>query len=253
MYSKFMFDASRSVSPFDILTFFEYYNYGLKNNIFKNKNKINLKLTSCIDYQNNYIDGDKIEKELFKEIDADVFISHSNKDKELAIAISGWLEKELGLKVFVDFCTWDCIDKIIDELNNRYNIVRTEQNVSKTYEHNKANYFSSHLYLMLNSALNNMLDKTECLLFINTENSIIPLDTMDSPKRSSSPWICSELVMANAMRQSLPSRYTLEKCSMEHNVSQFKNIDFSILSKWKNSISTTEHPLDVLYKITEDI
>ena len=54
---------------------------------------------------------------------------------------------------------------------------------------------------MLNSALNHMLDKTECLWFINTENSVIPLDKIGKPDQTISPWIYSEIVMANTLRK----------------------------------------------------
>ena len=69
---------------------------------------------------------------------------------------------------------------------------------------------------MLNSALNHMLDKTECLWFINTENSVIPLDKIGKPDQTISPWIYSEIVMANTLRKKIPERYGYEKRSLEH-------------------------------------
>ena len=248
----------------DISTFInEYYDYGLRNNIHQHKDRIKGKLESCINYDKHYIDGERLEKELFKEINADIFISHSHADEKLAIAISGWLNKEIELTAFVDSCVWDYVDEILSELNNRYNVIKTETNGSKIYNHNKANYFASHLYLMLNSALNNMLDKTEGLLFINTENSVIPLDKTNVSGKTLSPWIYSEIIMANTIRENKPERYNVLKHSFEHaaemneqisithklNLSEFKSIDFDILYKWQKSKNQTEHPMDTLYKI----
>lgn len=259
MFSKFMLDATHGVSDF----IEEYYDKDFEKNISDDSNKMKRKLDSCIDYDNNCIDGDKLEKELFKEINADVFISHSHNDKELAVAIYGLLKKEMGLAPFVDYCVWEHVNKTLNELNNRYNVIRTETDNSKIYNYDKANYFASHLYLMLNSALNNMLNKTECLLFINTENSVIPLDRTNVSGQTFSPWIYSEIVMANTMQQTDPQRYNFLKHSYEHaaemneqvlithklNLSQFKSIDFGILYRWQKSKNQVEHPLDTLYKI----
>ena len=156
MYMKFKVDVTDDK---DIIG--NYYECGQENNFTEYKKKIKEKLDSCINYQKNYIDGNKLEKIFFKEIEADVFISHSHIDKNLAIAISEWLYKEMGLTAFVDSCDWDYVEEYLDELNNRYNIIKREYK-HQTYGYRKANYFASHLYLMLNSALNHMLDKTEC-------------------------------------------------------------------------------------------
>jgi len=40
---------------------------------------------------NNIVDGSKIQKDWFPEVDADIFLSHSSGDKELVNAIAGWL------------------------------------------------------------------------------------------------------------------------------------------------------------------
>ena len=105
MYMKFKVDVTDDK---DIIG--NYYECGQENNFTEYKKKIKEKLDSCINYQKNYIDGNKLEKILFKEIEADVFISHSHIDKNLAIAISEWLYKEMGLTAFVDSCVWDYVE-----------------------------------------------------------------------------------------------------------------------------------------------
>lgn len=39
--------------------------------------------------KNNIVDGTKIQKDWFPEVEADVFLSHSSKDAELVNAIAG--------------------------------------------------------------------------------------------------------------------------------------------------------------------
>jgi hypothetical protein len=258
MYSKFKLDATTNTQMF----INNYYEYGLKNNVSPSSIKIKRKIESCIDYVNHRIDGDKLEKELFKEIQADIFLSHSHADEKLAIALAGWFEKELGLTAFVDSCVWDHVKIVLEELNNEYNLIRTESNGSKTYDHGKANYIASHLYLMLNSALNNMLDKTECLIFINTENSTMPLKQEGSKQQTSSPWIYSEVVMANTMRQTKPERPNVlkhsqravaemnEQVTITHklDLKGFISINMNSLINWAKEKVDNEHPLDTLYK-----
>ena len=118
---------------------------------------------------------------------------------------------------------------------------------------------------MLNSALNHMLDKTECLWFINTENSVIPLDKIGKPDQTISPWIYSEIVMANTLRKKIPERYGYEKRSLEHasklnesvlithqiEMENFREVDSSIFLDWKRNKNSEEHALDTLYRITK--
>lgn len=52
------------------------------------------------------IDGSKLSDEWFKTIKSDVFISYSHNDEEIAMVLSGYLEKEFGLNIFVDSFFW---------------------------------------------------------------------------------------------------------------------------------------------------
>ena len=153
MYSKFRVNAGEGYSRC-------FYDVG-KTCLELHKSKIKRKLDQFIDYESGIIDGNALEKELFKEIKADIFLSHSHSDEALAISFAGWLKTNFDLTAFVDSCVWEYANDILEEINNRYNLIRTETDGSKTYSHSKANYAASHIYLMLNSALNNMINKTE--------------------------------------------------------------------------------------------
>lgn len=58
---------------------------------------------------------------------------------------------------------------------------------------------------MLSVALNQMIDNTECLFFLNTPSSI----SIDAPidGTTPSPWIYSEIAMSRLIRKRLPKRY----------------------------------------------
>jgi hypothetical protein len=52
---------------------------------------------------------------------------------------------------------------------------------------------------MLNTALTKLIDKTECLFFINTPHSITSENTIRD--KTNSPWIYSELVISELIRK----------------------------------------------------
>ena len=59
------------------------------------------------------IDGSKLSDKWFKTIKSDVFISYSHNDEEIAMALSGYLEKEFGLNIFVDSFFWGSADALL--------------------------------------------------------------------------------------------------------------------------------------------
>ncbi len=258
MYSRFKLNINENS------LFQKYYDIG-KESANQHKEILERDLDQYIDYHTGRIDGDRLEKEWFKEINADVFLSHSHADEELAISIAGWLKSEMGLNAFVDSCTWGYADTLLQYINDHYNVLRKDTDGSTIYSHSKANYAASHIYLMLNSAINNMINKTECFMFINTGNSIIQMDKNQSSTQTLSPWIYSEIVMANTIKQTFPKRpMKIEKNSrhyaelnesveITHNLdfADFINLDRNAFIRWKGvSLVRDEHPLDVLYYIT---
>lgn len=254
MYSKFKVDIENyTFSP--VL-----YDTG-KIILTSHKNTVKSKLDRFVDYDTGIINGDLLEKELFKEIKADVFLSHSHSDERLAVTFAGWLKTYFNLTAFVDSCVWEYANDILEEINNRYNLIRKESDGSKTYSHNKANYAASHVYLMLNSALNNMINKTECFMFIDTKQSCFYMDKDKASGKTLSPWIYSEIVMANTMKTSdLKRAYQLtefahseirNQLQISHNLdfSTFVDLDSSDLDIWKKNKKDNVHPLDTLYYI----
>lgn len=131
------------------------------------------------------------------------------------------------------------------------------------YIYSKRNYSTSHVHMMLTVALAQMIDKTECLFFLNTPTSIIP-DSSDI-KKTESPWIYTELAMSKLIRTKSPEQHrkamvkmmseggTIEKAlSIDYTVdlSHLTSLDKAALDKWgekKYTIAT--NALDALYKL----
>ncbi|RZF91493.1 hypothetical protein EXT42_15465 [Pseudoalteromonas sp. CO302Y] len=137
------------------------------------------------------LNGDALKKEWFPEIEGShVFISHSSKDRELALKLANWLYHEFKIESFIDSTVWGFADKLLKQIDNKY-AYREE---TKDYSYEIRNYTTSHVHMMLSNALNSMIERSECLLFLNTENAIrnISLEE-DREQYTFSPWIMAEL------------------------------------------------------------
>lgn len=87
-----------------------------------------------------------------------------------------------------------------------------------------------HIHLILNTALQKMIDKTECLIFLNTPNSLL-VDDVISGSATASPWIYSELTFSRVVR-----KRKLSEC--RPHVSHDALLEFSQLSvKYDVSLS----------------
>lgn len=141
------------------------------------------------------LDGKKLMKNWFPEIEADIFLSHSHRDEDLAIALYAFLKENYNLKVFIDSCFWGYSNDLLKAIDDEY----CKNKDSNTYSYERRNSSTSHIHMMLSTALQKMIDKTECLIFLNTENSItsVPEEIRNT---TLSPWIYMELETSRTIR-----------------------------------------------------
>ncbi len=156
-----------------------------------------------------------IESDWFPQIDADVFISHSHKDCMKVVVLIGYLST-LGLKIFADFLVWDYYVYLLKRVDDNYCLKRTNQNGKHVYDYNIRNKSTAYVQTILNSALMKMIDKTECLIILETPNSI-KIRELNSVTTESC-WIYSELLMSNCLRRKEPKR------AQKHNISNRFNL-----------------------------
>lgn len=152
---------------------------------------------------NGSLNANIIEDDWFPQINADVFISHSHNDYNKVIALAGYLNN-LGLSVFVDSCTWWLYDDLLKNIDDKYCVSSIKTNGSVIYDYDTRNKSTAYVQTILNSALMKMIDKTECLIFIETPNSIKTKDLKSITTESC--WIYSELLMSNYLRRKEPKR-----------------------------------------------
>ncbi len=218
---------------------------------------------------NGIINGSKIQEDWFPNINADIFISHSHNDKDLANALAGWLNYNFKLNVFIDSNVWGYSDKLLKSINSRYSNKRENPYGGYLYDHKACNYASQHVNLMLSIALQKMIDEVECVILLNTDNSVTVFDDIyDRFDETYSPWIYSEIICTQIIRKkpllcyrSYPkltpaneSTNFMSELKVAYKISldHLCSLTIEDLHNWKNGIYSSEYkkyPLDALYSI----
>lgn len=176
-----------------------YYNKGIELYI-ENKKQIKTSI-DCFILDDGSLDGSSMQTNWFPQIEADIFISHSHRDEKKAIALAGWLYEEFGLNAFIDSCIWGYANELLRTIDNSY-CLQTDG----YYSYQKRNNSTSHVHMMLSTALLMMMDCTECVFFLNTPSSLSANEVID---KTESPWIYSELAITQFIRQNVPERLKL--------------------------------------------
>lgn len=211
---------------------------------------------------NDIINGNEVIKEWFPVIESDVFLSHSHIDKEKALYLAGYLKNNFGLKTFIDSSVWGYSDVLLKLLDDKFCL--NENN--NTYSYISRNYSTSHVHLMLKSALDKMIDKCEAIFFLNTPNSVSIDNSVE--QKTKSPWIFSEIATTQIIRKNTPKRLKKEtrlfstesKLEMNENTKNRLQVEYELelnhltrldlydLKLWKNEFKYSyKNALDVLY------
>lgn len=192
-----------SASKYD----FEDADYEIGKKLFEDqKRAIQSNLSTYLD-KNGNINAKQLCEEWFPQIDVDIFLSHSHKDQELVISLAGWLYEHLGITSFVDSCLWGYANKIQRQIDNNCCVLKRDKNGNiKSYCYEDRNQSTSHVHMILNGALAKMIDRTECIMFVNTPNSLF-LKNEEGNNQTYSPWIYSELLISRIVRKKPPRGY----------------------------------------------
>lgn len=202
---------------------------------------------------NDSLDGERIMQDWFPEIDCNVFISHSHNDIHLAKVFAGWLYENFGIKSFIDSSVWGYANDLLKIIDDKY----CRNNTTNTYNYTKRNFSTSHIHMMLIAAINKMIDKTECVIFLNTSSSNIGQGIND---KTLSPWIYGEIETTRIIRKERPIRLKAfreggkiieENLDVKYplNLKHLMDLNSDLLVQW--SRGSTNKPLDALDKLYE--
>lgn len=212
----------------------QYYKKGLEvYSAHKHKIKESLDKYLSVDGE---LKASEIEKDWFPFFKADVFLSHSHKDEKDVIAFAGLLSN-LGLTAFIDSCVWGYADDLLKRIDNEYCVSKTNPDGSiDLYNYQKRNQSTAHVHMMLNGALMKMMDNTECLIFLDTPNSLKAKDVSNGTTNSG--WIYSELLMSKFLRKSYPVR---------------KSMNFALSESVRHDGISVEYDADITHLIIMSI
>ena len=203
------------------------------------------------------VDVEALKAIIFPIDSYDIFISHSHRDLDKILSLKHIIEKYSGLKCFVDSTVWDSYTNTQKKLEKEH----AYNSVKKVYRYHDFNVISSNLHLILNSALQSMINNTEMFLFIESENSISIQRDIETKELTRSPWIMSELLFAEMVKVTVPKRRKIEKFSsggtlresvgFDHKVDtssfiELNNDDFTI---WIGNMDKKKHALNQLYDL----
>lgn len=203
--------------------------------------------------EQDIVDGDKLQNmwfptEIFDANEGFIFISHSHQDEKLAITLAGYLYEEFNILSFIDSCVWRHMDKLNKILNN------CDKGEKKECHHCECDTFSrnlSYVHMMLASALSTMIDKCECVFFLNTPSSININD------KTQSPWIYYELNIASIIRkESKLPKPIMESCmdfvkfiEFTANIEDMTEIDEDTFLSWEEKRDSCDNSYEALYKV----
>ena len=145
------------------------------------------------------IDGAGTESEWFPQRKKHVFISHSHKDEDAALLMAGVLKHRLGIEAFVDSAAWGCYRDLANSLYafalSGYKSLSESQKAMLKFS------ATEHAHCMLSKSLIQMMDRCECLIFLDTSASVGLRNITADSRSTFSPWIYTEIEASRVLRE----------------------------------------------------
>jgi hypothetical protein len=208
--------------------------------------------------ENGDLSAEKMWEQWFRQLSNHVFISHSHQDEENAKMLADWLFQKFGIKSFIDSMVWGYANDLLKDIDNKY------CKGDRYYDYDKRNISTTHVHMVLSSALTMMLDNTECIIFLNTPNSI-NLENNIEGNTTYSPWIFNELLASKllqrksieehrpqiSLEEAVYTEDSMPKVKYPVSLGHLSNLDYANLIEWRdsNKSSSAYTSLDTLYQL----
>lgn len=143
------------------------------------------------------LDGTKLESDWFPDIKSDIFISYSHNDENLAYSFVGFLKQVFGLNVFIDSNIWGSADELLLMIDKDY----AKGDGPHNFSYEKRNFTTSHVHMMLANAIMKVMDNSECIFLLNTEEAIPKISEIEKENYTQSPWLYTEIMLTQMLRK----------------------------------------------------
>ena len=233
----------------------EYRKYGLSQKLI-NEEKTHQIFDQYL-LKDGSLDASAIERDWFPEIKADVFLSHSHADEKSVINLAGYLYREFGIKSFIDSTVWGYADNLLKQIDEKYCVKTKDEKGNSTYSYEKRNRTTTHVHLLLQGALAKMINRCECLIFVNTPNSMKITD-VQGETNTASPWIYSEILMASTfpvrpLKEYRTDELTHFAAEVTYKINLTSFVDLSVEDFVKAKKNTTiKTPVKILERLYYD-
>lgn len=202
------------------------------------------------------LDGSALQDAFFPtNFRPDVFISHSRDDEDFAKAFAQHLEESFGIKSFIDSTVWGGFYNLQNYLDSYF--IKNFKEQGRTYKRSDQYRVISHVHLMLNMALMEMMNRCEAFFLLNTPQSINIDDLIGDSTYS--PWVFSEIGMFHLIEKCETQRTVQESFSarikQKVDLTDFTVLTNTDLNNWRNKYKEDQSlfflknmlALDVLY------
>lgn len=208
--------------------------------------------------KNGSINAASLSHESFPIHPHDIFISHSHCDVGDALRLATFLSEKFGLSCFIDSAVWRYSDNLLFEIDNHF----CKNPDGQTYSYELRNRTTTHVHMLLASALSEMINQCEAVFFLNTPNAIT---TQSSVEQTFSPWIFYELEVIRLIEAREPRRMLVETRGLgdrmlayEVNLEKLTDLEAKDIERWQSEFERFPqvrlpieriHALDVLYEL----